>query len=201
MENAKNIIRKNILDKRKAVPSTTANEAAEKLCQNFLEFEKFFLPNKEGFSHKWSGKIIASYWPINSEIDPRPLMFYIKKNGGDLALPRIEQNDQKSMSFRQFFYEEKLEITKFQTKSPPQNAPILIPDLILLPLVAFDNNGTRLGYGKGYYDKTLQEIKKLNPKAYFLGLAFALQEVKFIPSEKHDVKLHALITEKKVMFF
>lgn len=138
-------------------------------------------------------KIIAGYWPIRDEIDPRPLLSILRKCGVQLALPTI--TDPHSMSFRAFEDEQSLRLMAFGIKGPALDAKILTPDVILLPLLAFDHFGTRLGYGNGYYDRALADLIKRGLQPICYGLAFSCQEVPLIIAEKHDKPLDVILTE------
>jgi 5-formyltetrahydrofolate cyclo-ligase len=82
---------------------------------------------------------------------------------------------------------------------PPISEPELIPDAVLVPLVAFDANSCRLGYGGGYYDATIQQLRQAKKKVHIIGIAFAVQQVAAIPVESHDAKLDAVVTEKGII--
>jgi len=135
-------------------------------------------------------RTIAAYWPIGSEIDPRPLMNALAARGASLALPVIEDG---SMAFRRLTRESALVSQGFATFGPSPDSPLVEPNIVLVPLAAFDQKGNRIGYGKGFYDKTLSGFAA---RPFLIGLAFCAQEVEDIPAEAHDIPLDAVLTEK-----
>lgn len=145
--------------------------------------------------------IIAGFWPIGSEIDPRPLLFALQKKGKILCLPAIIDSKLGKMQFRQFDNENRLVAMDFGTLGPAHNLPVLDPDLILLPLAAFDLKGHRIGYGGGFYDRAIHDMHKQQKKPFCLGLAFNCQEVDHIEAQSHDISLDAILTETGLRLF
>lgn len=137
------------------------------------------------------GKVIAGYHPIRSEIDPRPLMMHLKRLGARLALP-IPQDPW--MIFRELTRENTLISAGFGTLAPPETAQELTPDILLMPLTAFDKKGNRIGYGKGHYDKYLARHTPLK-----IGIAYSIQEFDKLAPERHDVCLDYILTEIGLM--
>ncbi len=138
--------------------------------------------------------IIAAYWPINTEIDPRPLMLALQDCGHKLCLPCIGRAE-KALIFRDYKIGDRLVRGAYGTKQPAKTAKITRPDIILLPLLGFTANGHRLGYGGGYYDRTLAYLRDTG-KVFACGLAFSGQEVPILPTDQHDQKLDAVLTER-----
>jgi len=103
------------------------------------------------------------------------------------------------MRFKSWNYKEPLNVSKFGTLEPSQNNKEVIPDLIMVPLVTYDNKLNRIGYGKGYYDRSLKKIKKINKKVISLGIAYSFQEYKKIPINKYDFKLDYIFTEQGII--
>ena len=134
------------------------------------------------------GAVIAGYWPIKSEIDPRPLMHRFSAEGFLLALPRITGD---TMTFHAYHPEDVLIAGTFGVMEPDAAAQRVSPALILVPLLAYDVAGGRLGYGKGYYDRFFLA----HPTARRIGLAFSCQEVDHVPREAHDMLLHHVLAE------
>jgi 5-formyltetrahydrofolate cyclo-ligase len=137
--------------------------------------------------------VVAFYWPIRDEADPRALAKVLSERGHTLALPRIED---ASLSFRGWEEGDSLVDNRHGIAEPRADAEIRIPVVILVPLLAFDATGHRLGYGGGYYDRTLAALK-----ARAVGIAYAGQEVATLPPEAHDRLLDAVITENGVRTF
>ena len=103
------------------------------------------------------------------------------------------------MSFKSWIFKEPLYVNKFGILEPKNSKKKIIPDLIMVPLVAFDNRLNRIGYGKGYYDRSLKKISKTKKKAISLGIAYSFQKCKKIPTNKHDFKLDYIFTEKGII--
>ena len=103
------------------------------------------------------------------------------------------------MSFKPWKYKDPLYVSTFGTLEPLDSQKEIIPDLVMVPLVAFDNQLNRLGYGKGYYDRILEKINFTKKKRIFLGIAYSFQKYTKIPINKHDVKLDYIFTEKGII--
>jgi len=144
------------------------------------------------------GKIVSGFLPIRSEIDARPLMRALKARGARLCLPVIV--DKTTIEFRAYDHEGDLVDAGFGTKGPPHNAPVLEPDVMIVPLAVFDAYGGRIGYGAGYYDRAISRIRAHVGKSPFtVGVAFALQEVPFVPQDQNDVALERILTHEGVI--
>jgi 5-formyltetrahydrofolate cyclo-ligase len=138
------------------------------------------------------GAIIAGFSPLPGEIDLLPLLHALADIGCKLCLP-VTPKRGFPLTFRAWKPGDALAPGRFNTKHP--TGPETVPDFILVPLLAFDRAGNRLGYGGGYYDRTLAQL----PTAYRLGCAFAAQEMSHIPTGPDDIKLHAVATESSVI--
>ena len=138
--------------------------------------------------------MVGLYFPINFEIDCMTLIKKFQKENYKISFPIIRKNNQMDFfewSSNNFFYVNKLGIPE------PYKKKKVFPDVILLPMVAFDKNKYRLGYGGGYYDRYIQKAKKLK-KILTIGLAFSFQKIKKIPVNKYDKKLDYIFTEKYI---
>ena len=142
--------------------------------------------------NKIKGRVIGGYYPHNNEIDILNILKKFEKKKYQISLPKIKKKNQ--MNFFKWSFKEPLTINKFGIPEPVADK-ILSPDILLIPLVAFDENLNRLGYGGGYYDRFLSKIKK--KKIYKIGLAFFFQKVKKIPVKSYDIKLDFIITNRK----
>lgn len=145
-----------------------------------------------------SGAVVAGYHPFRTEIDPRPLMRRLAEAGARLALPVTPpKGSDLPLAFRLLRPEATLAPapTGFGVHEPPVDAPLAKPDLVLVPLLAFDRTGARLGYGAGHYDRTLPGLAA-RPGFRVIGLAYAAQEVERLPAEPHDHPLDAILTER-----
>ena len=103
------------------------------------------------------------------------------------------------MSFKSWVFKEPLYVNQFGILEPKNSIKEIIPDLIMVPLVAFDNRLNRIGYGKGYYDRNLRKINKIKKNAIFLGIAYSFQKCRKIPINSHDFKLDYIFTEKGII--
>ncbi|WP_420961344.1 5-formyltetrahydrofolate cyclo-ligase [Brucella sp. IR073] len=139
------------------------------------------------------GTVISGFWPIRSEIDPRPLLSILHERGARLCLPVVL--DRETIVFRAYAPDTALIDTGFGTKGPGPEAALLDPDIMLVPLAAFDAHGGRIGYGAGHYDRAIGWMAKRNIVPVLIGLAFDAQEVAHVPQEPHDIRLSQILTE------
>lgn len=137
--------------------------------------------------------VVSGTWPLGSELDPRPLMKHLEAQGAVLALPRTPARGQP-LSFHRWTAQTRFDRSAFGIEEPVAETPIVRPDFVLVPLLAFDRTGARLGYGGGYYDGTLRALRASGP-LFALGLAYAGQELPAVPTEAHDERLDAVLTE------
>jgi 5-formyltetrahydrofolate cyclo-ligase len=145
------------------------------------------------------GAVVAGYSPIRGEIDPAPLMRKLAAQGAQLALPAITARGQ-SLRFRAWYPNDRLLPGPLGILEPSPAAAEIIPDIVLVPLAAFDPAGHRIGYGAGHYDRTLAQLHK--SKGFTaIGLAFAAQQVKAVPALQHDVALDYVLTETQTFDF
>ena len=139
------------------------------------------------------GAIVAGFWPMGTEIDIRPLLQALAARGHPLCLPVTPKRGQP-LRFRRWAWGSPLANGPFGTKQPADGEEVA-PDFLLVPLLAFDRTGHRLGYGAGYYDRTLATL----PNAIALGVAYALQEMPSVPAGPDDVPLARIATERGVI--
>jgi 5-formyltetrahydrofolate cyclo-ligase len=137
--------------------------------------------------------IVAGYAPQGSELDPHPLMHRLQAAGARLALPVAVAAD-APLVFRAWRPRHELVRDAAGVLAPQPDAEALEPDLLIVPLLAFDRSGQRLGQGAGYFDRTLEALEVRRP-VFKLGLAYAAQEVAQVPAEEHDRRLDAILTE------
>ncbi|HSZ11545.1 MAG TPA: 5-formyltetrahydrofolate cyclo-ligase [Rhizomicrobium sp.] len=140
--------------------------------------------------------VVAGYWPTKSEADPRALMLALSRNGYPLALPCVEKKD-AVLIFRSWYEDHCLVANIFGLEEPEPHRAIVVPSVVFVPLLAFDAAGHRLGYGGGYYDRTLAAL----PGAAAIGIAYAGQEMASLPREAHDHPLDAILTEQGLRRF
>lgn len=140
--------------------------------------------------------VVAGYWPMRSEIDPRPLMRRFAAAGWRLAMPVTPAKGVDApLEFRLWSFDADLADHPFGMREPLPSAPPVRPDVVLVPLLAFDDRGHRLGYGAGHYDRTLAGLRASGPLRA-IGLAFAGQAVAVLPALPHDQPLDAILTER-----
>jgi 5-formyltetrahydrofolate cyclo-ligase len=145
------------------------------------------------------GVIVSAYSPIRSEIDPFPLMRKLAAKGARLALPAVMARG-KSLAFRAWSPADRLLMGPLGILEPSPAAAEVIPDIMLVPLAAFDRLGHRIGYGAGHYDFTLAHLRKAKAVTA-IGLAFAAQQIEAVPALAHDERLDYVLTEKRVFDF
>lgn len=143
--------------------------------------------------------VVSGYAPIRGELDPTLLMLSLKARGVRLALPVIMARG-KTLSFRAWSPDDRLTLGALGIPEPSPAAEELMPDIMLVPLAAFDRAGHRIGYGGGYYDFTFSHLREAK-HVIGVGVGFAVQEIKAVPALAHDVALDYVITEKKVFDF
>src|ERR1700676_2470230 len=145
------------------------------------------------------GAVVAGYSPIRSEIDPAPLMRELAAKGAHLALPVIAARGQ-ALRFRAWSPNDKLMQGPLGILEPSPAAAEIVPDIVLVPLAAFDRSGHRIGYGAGHYDRTLAQLRK-SKAVTAIGVAFAAQGVEAVPALSHDVALDYVLTDTQVFDF
>jgi 5-formyltetrahydrofolate cyclo-ligase len=140
----------------------------------------------------------SGFWPIKNEPSTLPLLDTLAGRGIVTALPVMTGRDQP-LTFRAWKQGEPLVEVQMKIKEPPPEAREVLPDLLFVPLAAFDRKGGRLGYGAGYYDRTLAKLRTLK-KITAVGIAFGVQELLEIPQESHDEPLDYVLTERDLIF-
>lgn len=143
------------------------------------------------------GAVVAGYWPLGDEIDPLPLMAELARSGCRLALPAVVAAA-SPLEFRSWSLGTPLELGPHRTRHPPASAGQVVPDVVLVPLLAFDSRGFRLGYGGGYYDRTLAGLRAAGGFRA-IGLAFAAQKIARVPDDGWDQALDMIVTEGGVV--
>jgi 5-formyltetrahydrofolate cyclo-ligase len=143
------------------------------------------------------GGIVSGYWPLAGELDSRPTMQRLAGLGHPLALPRV-QGWGRPLAFHAWQPGDQLLAGPFQVMEPSPDASLVDPRILLVPLLAFDRAGRRLGYGAGYYDMVLRDLRAQRPAPFAIGVAFAAQEVDEVPTGPRDQTLDAVVTERQV---
>ena len=168
---------------RRTAAAAEAPDAGEGLCQALLAAVTF--PKDVA---------VSAYWPMRDEIDPLPAMRALHARGHPVALPVMTGKD-RPLIFRAWHPDQELVDGGFGTKMPPADAPEVQPQILLAPMLAFDGAGYRLGYGGGFYDRTLAKLRGLNSLTRGVGLAFAGQRVEALPRGRYDQPLDMIVTE------
>ena len=140
------------------------------------------------------GKIVGGYYPYNFEVDTTKILKQFEKKKYLITLPKIKKNFQ--MDFFQWSSNEPLSINKYGIPEPI-SGKVMYPDILLVPIVAFDKNLNRVGYGGGFYDRYIKRVKK-NKNVVTIGLAYSFQRVKKIKINNNDMKLNFILTNKKI---
>jgi 5-formyltetrahydrofolate cyclo-ligase len=143
------------------------------------------------------GAIVSGFWPMKSEIDPRPLMRRLEAEGAKLALPVVQGRGQP-LVMRTWGFGQPLGRGVWGIREPLPDAPEVFPDVVLVPLAAFDRAGNRIGYGAGYYDRTIARLRAMKP-VVAVGLAYAAQETDSVPVTERDQRLDLVLTEREVL--
>ena len=156
---------------------------------DLLKFISFLKINKLNF------KSIGGYYPSNYEIDDLDILDLLEKKKFKVSLPIIKKDNQ--MNFYSWSRNDPLKINKFGIPEP-LSSKIFYPDILLVPLVAYDSSLNRLGYGGGYYDRYIEKIEKIK-KVTKIGLAFSFQKISSIPINQYDKKLDFIVTEKEIL--
>ena len=181
----KAIIRRDALLRRDAIPADERAKAAETIAAR-----PFPVPIKPG-------TIVSGFSPLKSEINPLPLMRRLAEQGAQLALPVVAGRG-KPLIMRAFAFGDALASGQWGIREPKPDAPEVAPDILLVPLLAFDRSGHRIGYGAGYYDMTIAKFRAMKP-VVAVGIAFAAQEIAAVPVTERDARLDLVLTEREVI--
>ena len=145
------------------------------------------------------GIIVAGFIPMRSEINPIPLMGKLTAAGAQLALPTIAGRGQP-LIMRAYRFGDELARGQWGIREPKPDVPEVAPDILIVPLAAFDRAGHRIGYGAGYYDLTICALRAKKPVAA-VGIAFAAQEIREVPATPRDERLDFVLTERETIDF
>ena len=179
----------NKLQIRKKILRIRKKKFDKKLKINSYKFISFLKINSPNL------KNIGGYYPYNYEIDDLEILDLLEKKQFNISLPIIKKNNQ--MNFFKWSNNDPLKVNKFGIPEPV-SSKIFYPDILLVPLVGYDDNLYRLGYGGGFYDRYIEKIEKIK-KVIKIGLAFSFQKITSIPISKYDKRLDFVITEKEIL--
>ncbi|MBN9290336.1 MAG: 5-formyltetrahydrofolate cyclo-ligase [Hyphomicrobium denitrificans] len=178
---AKKKLRAEALERRKAAFAQHGAEASRKIAAHGVDF-----------LNAAPGAIVSGFAAINDEINPAPLMTWLQAEGFRLALP-VMQGRGKPLLMRAWTPGDTMNVAAWGIAEPMEDKPAVDPDILLVPLLAFDARGYRLGYGGGFYDRTLQRLRKLKP-IVAVGLAYNELRVDAVPAESYDERLDWVLT-------
>jgi 5-formyltetrahydrofolate cyclo-ligase len=180
----KNALRATAFAKRDALARDWRTRASASIAERVLEIPELMRTEPVG-----------AYWPIKSEVDPRPILEGLVARGQVVALSQILH---PYLSWRQWRPGDPMIHGGFGVQEPGPDAPEVFPRALLVPLAAFDRNGRRLGYGKGHFDRSIAALSEKHP-VLTIGLAYSVQELDAVPAEDHDQPLDLIVTETGVM--
>tara|TARA_Y100000991_G_C21851378_1_gene296818 strand:+ start:129 stop:716 length:588 start_codon:yes stop_codon:yes gene_type:complete len=167
---------------------------------NLLKQIKYCLDNI--FFHNHNIKTASLYYPISNEIEPFQFVKYFEDKNIIMGMPVVDII-KKSMLFRKWSPKDKLRVGPLGNLEPTCDKDIILPQIMIVPMLMFDRELSRLGYGGGYYDKSIFNLKKYfqKEKKFFItiGLTYSEQEIEKIPYENHDMNLDYIITEKEIL--
>ena len=181
INNAKTTLRKRLSSLRKSLSKEERDLAANALLRHDISALGFH-----------NGSILSGYYPIRSEFNCLPFLEKIRKLDLAIALP-VVQCDGKGLLFREWTSHTNLVSGDLNILTPDQSSDIVLPDALLIPLLAFDRSGYRLGYGKGHYDRTIADLKT-KKNVTLIGIAFDFQEVDAVPHDQFDQRLEWILT-------
>ena len=180
-------LRRTAMARRDALPPAERMAAALAIAERGLPVEA------------GPGVIVSGFSPLKSEISPLPLLRRLADAGAGLALPVVAGRGQ-ALIMRAWSFGAPLVSGIWGIREPPADAPELFPDILIVPLLAFDRRGHRIGYGAGYYDMTIARLRAMKPVTA-IGIAFAAQEIAAVPATPRDARLDLVLTERETIDF
>jgi len=179
----KSLLRAEVLARRDALPAAERQTAAEAIAARAFAVA--------------SAAIVSGFFPMKSEISPLPLMRKLAAAGAQLALPAIAGRGQP-LIMRAWTFGAPLIAGQWGIREPAADAAEVAPDILIVPLAAFDRAGHRIGYGAGYYDMTVRALRAKKPVTA-IGIAFAVQEIPRVPATERDERLDLVLTERETI--
>jgi 5-formyltetrahydrofolate cyclo-ligase len=186
-EQLKAVLRRAATARRDALPPAERMAAALAIAEQGLPVEVT------------PGIVVSGFSPLKSEISPLPLLRRLADAGASLALPVVAGRGQP-LIMRAWSFGAPLVSGVWGIREPTADAPELFPDILIVPLLAFDRRGHRIGYGAGYYDMTISGLRAMKP-VLAIGLAFAVQEIVAVPATPRDARLDLVLTEHGAIDF
>ena len=185
IDDPKKTIRREAVARRDALPAAERAKAAE-----IIAARVFPIAIKPG-------AIVSGFSSLKSEINPVPLMRKLADQGAQLALPVVAGRGQP-LIMRAWSFGEPLDSGVWGIREPKADAPEVAPDILIVPLLAFDRTGNRIGYGAGYYDMTIAKLRAMKPTVA-IGIAYAAQEIAEVPVTPRDARLDLVLTEREII--
>ncbi len=182
---SKDVLRREALARRDAIPAAERQAAAETIAARGLPLA--ITP----------GVIVSGFSPLKSEINPLPLMRKLAAAGAWLALPLVAGRGQP-LIMRAYAFGDALAAGVWGIREPMADAPAVEPDILIVPLAAFDRRGHRIGYGAGYYDLTINALRSRKPVTA-VGIGYAAQEIAEVPATPRDARLDLVLTEREAI--
>jgi len=182
-------LREQMQKRRMQMPHASMLTASEAVARHFadhpiLAFEPSF----------------AGYIAIRGELDVKPIFSIMERFHKQTSLPCIAE--QKTLIFREWKLADPLvRHSSLGVEEPAPHSPSMMPAVILVPLLAFDGDGYRLGYGGGYYDRTMEAMRQFDTPPLFIGVGYSIQEIDQVPTGDHDAPLDGVLTELGVSMF
>ena len=186
-EESKATLRREALARREALPADLRAAAAQAIAAR--PFPVAVQP----------GTTVSGFIPLKSEINALPLMRKLTESGAKLALPVVAGRGEP-LIMRSWAFGERLRAGGWGISEPDADAPEVDPDILIVPLLAFDRRGHRIGYGAGYYDITIAALRAKKP-IVAVGIAYAAQEVDTVPITPRDARLDLVLTENETIAF
>jgi 5-formyltetrahydrofolate cyclo-ligase len=186
-EQTKADLRATALAKRDALPADVRAAAAEAVAAR--PFPVALTP----------GTVVSGFMPMRTEINPLPLLKTLAERGAKLALPAIAGRG-KPLIMRAYQFGDELARGQWGIREPKPEQPEVAPDILIVPLAAFDRAGHRIGYGAGYYDMTINALRA-KKRVTAIGIAFAAQEISRVPATERDARLDLVLTERETIDF
>ena len=183
--NLKAELRRAALARRDALPAAARMAAAQTIAERGLPVDVA------------PGAVVSGFSPLKSEISPLPLLRRLADAGAQLALPVVVGRGQP-LIMRAWSFGAPLNSGVWGIREPPADARQVFPDILIVPLLAFDRTGHRIGYGAGYYDMTIARLRAMKP-VVAIGIAFAAQEITAVPATPRDARLDLVLTEHGVI--
>jgi len=185
---SKDTLRQRAFEKRLTIPPAYQEEASKLITANFVKHVT--LPPK--------GSVISAYMPFNAELNVKPLMTHLLDEGYIIVIPHVVNNAQ-SLDFRT--WTPKMPVYRNLhgiEEADLRHSQVYLPDLMIVPLIAFDVKGNRMGYGSGQFDRTFEHLVKVRKEFFAVGVAFDSQREDEVPTDEHDYPLHMIVTELNV---